>query len=314
MMKNNVNSKLFSLFLPALLISVSFISCNNEKRESPTEGELTLISSEDLYPIMQLQAQDFQRVYEKTKIVHLSSSTRDAVVQLLNDSVKLIASGRDFNDEEKSVIQKNNLDVTVTKTAFDAVAVVVNSNNSIKKLTTVQLNEIFSRKIKNWKELHEAKLRGEIFIAIGDPNSGVHEFVKQKLNNGKKIEAVIYPCSTTSQVIEIVKGNTNAMGFISSCWLNDLPENVKSLELGDPNFRRDSSQTEMEYFSPHQAYVYKNYYPLTRTVYLLGHNVGRGVGLGFMSFVAGVEGQKIFVKNGLVPATMPVRLVQLTQQ
>lgn len=315
MKKNSISLKISAVIASALLfLTLFFISCNNEKRESPTEGELTLISSEDVYPIMALEVQDFQRIYDKTKITHLSSSTRDAIVQLLNDSVKVIVSGRDFNNEEKQVIEKNGLEVSATKIAYDAVVVISNKNNGITKMTTTELADIFSGKKKLWSKFSDSKLSNEIFLAIGDINSGVHEFVAQKILGGKKIDAVVYPCSTTSQVIEMVKQHPNALGFITSSWLTDAVNLVNVVELGDPQFRRDSTQKEMEYFSPHQAHVYRNYYPLTRTIYILSHNVGKGVGLGFTSFVAGVEGQKIIVKNGLVPATMPVRLVQLTQQ
>ena len=86
------------------------------------------------------------------------------------------------------------------------------------------------------------------------------------------------------------------------------------LEVGDPEFKSDSTVTEMEYFAPHQAHIYRNYYPLSRSIYIFTHKAGRGVARGFAAFAAGVDGQKIIVKNGLVPATMPVRLVQLQQQ
>jgi phosphate transport system substrate-binding protein len=36
-----------------------------------------------------------------------------------------------------------------------------------------------------------------------------------------------------------------------------------------------------------------------------------GLGTGFVSFVAGDQGQRIILKSGLVPATMPVRLIQV---
>jgi phosphate transport system substrate-binding protein len=70
----------------------------------------------------------------------------------------------------------------------------------------------------------------------------------------------------------------------------------------------------LEYFPPLQAHVYRGYYPLTRTLYLFSRNAGNGVGIGLTAFMTGVEGQKLFKENGLVPATMPVRLVQPEDQ
>jgi phosphate transport system substrate-binding protein len=43
-------------------------------------------------------------------------------------------------------------------------------------------------------------------------------------------------------------------------------------------------------------------------------DVERNISVGFISFAASVEGQKVFLNSGLVPVTMPVRLVQLTSE
>ena len=52
------------------------------------------------------------------------------------------------------------------------------------------------------------------------------------------------------------------------------------------------------------------YYPLCRELYVISREGRTGLGTGFASFVAGDNGQRIFLKAGLVPATVPVRLVQ----
>jgi len=36
-----------------------------------------------------------------------------------------------------------------------------------------------------------------------------------------------------------------------------------------------------------------------------------GLGTGFAQFIAGEKGQRIFLKSGLVPAQMPIRLVEV---
>jgi phosphate transport system substrate-binding protein len=39
-----------------------------------------------------------------------------------------------------------------------------------------------------------------------------------------------------------------------------------------------------------------------------------GLGSGFVSFVAGEKGQRIILKSGLVPATMPIRIIQTKKE
>ncbi len=52
-------------------------------------------------------------------------------------------------------------------------------------------------------------------------------------------------------------------------------------------------------------------YPLYREVYIISKEAYTGLGTGFTAFVASERGQRIVLKLGLVPATMPVRLVEL---
>ncbi len=253
-------------------------------------------------------------MYEQAHITHLQSTTRDAVVQLLNDSVKLITSPRQFNDEERAVIQKYKLEVDTFKIAYDAALVLVNENNSLTRIKVEELKDILLGKAKTWRDVGEKKIAGRIVVALGGVNSGMYEYVKQRITNSQPFADVVYPCSTTTQVISYVASHNNAIGFVSQSWVSSTPAKTRILDIGDPNFTRDSASTTLEYFPPLQAHVYRGYYPLSRTLYIFSRNAGTGVGVGFTAFVTGGEGQKLFLKNGLVPATMPVRLIQLESQ
>ncbi|MBW7887517.1 MAG: substrate-binding domain-containing protein [Bacteroidetes bacterium] len=309
------NVRLLILLIFITVVTLTIISCNrDEKRESPTEGELTLISSEEIFPVMKIESDDFQRAYEKTKVLNLPSTTRDAVVQLLNDSVKLIIIPRSFNDEERSVIQKNEMEIDSTIIAYDAVAVIVNAENSLSQITTEQLGAVLSGSAKFWSNISGKNDQRTIVAAMGEPNSAVYEYLKTNITKGKAFAPIVYPCSTSFQILEFVQKHSNAIGFIGTAWIAQLPKGIKVLKVGDPNFKSDSTATALEFFEPHQAYIYQNFYPMRRTIFIYEHNVGRGVGLGLTSFIAGAQGQSIIVKNNLVPATMPVRLIQLTQK
>ncbi len=310
----NVNLNNRNGFVLSFLILISVVvlqSCSNEKRETLTSGSLTMITSEDVFPVIDIQVKDFQRIYIQSKIINRSSSSRDAIVQMLNDSIKLIVCARALNDEERRVIAQNKLEVDSIKIAFDGVAVIVNKKNSLAKLNIDDLRKLLSGKIQRWSELKGSSLSSAVIVAMGDPNSGVHEFVRRRVIGNEQLTSSFYPCSSSTEVFSIVKERPNVIGFVGTSWISNMPEEIKTLEIGDPNCKRDSTSTELEYFPPHQAHIYRKYYPLTRTIYIYSHNVGKGVGLGFTSFAASTEGQKIIVSNGLVPATMPVRLVQL---
>jgi len=65
------------------------------------------------------------------------------------------------------------------------------------------------------------------------------------------------------------------------------------------------------YYRPQQGFIYDKSYPFVREVYLISRETFAGLGTGFISFACGEQGQRIVLKSGLVPATMPIRLVQI---
>jgi phosphate transport system substrate-binding protein len=62
-------------------------------------------------------------------------------------------------------------------------------------------------------------------------------------------------------------------------------------------------------YQPYQAYIAQNLYPYCRSVYVICSEPRTGLASGFTNFMAGDKGQRIILKSGLVPSTMPVRIV-----
>ena len=298
----------------SLSLLLTWTGCQKEPRELPTRGNLVVISTEDIFPIMDAEVKEFQSMYQEARVTHLQSTPRDAVAQLLNDSVKVITSSRQFNDDEKAVIAKYKLEVDTFKVAYEAALVIVNGKNSLTKIKVGELKDVLLGKSRTWRDLGETKVSGRIIVALEKANSGMYDYVKKRITNSKPFADVVYPCSTAADVLSYVAANDNAIGFVNQAWVTSVPANTRILDIGDQGFTRDSTSTTLEYFHPFQAHVYRGYYPLTRTLYLFSRNAGNGVGIGLTAFMTGAEGQKLFLKHGLVPATMPVRLVQSEDQ
>jgi phosphate transport system substrate-binding protein len=65
------------------------------------------------------------------------------------------------------------------------------------------------------------------------------------------------------------------------------------------------------YYRPQQGFIYGKEYPFVREIYLISRETFRGLGSGFINWACAEQGQRIVLKSGLVPATMPIRLVQI---
>jgi phosphate transport system substrate-binding protein len=65
------------------------------------------------------------------------------------------------------------------------------------------------------------------------------------------------------------------------------------------------------YYRPDQGWIYDKSYPFVREVYMITRETFKGLGAGFIQWATAEQGQRIVLKSGLVPATMPIRLVQI---
>ncbi|MDE3056907.1 MAG: substrate-binding domain-containing protein [Bacteroidota bacterium] len=304
----------FFLFISALITLVVCVGCQESQKDLPTKGHTTMMASDDVYPVIKKEVDEFQGMYDQAHVKLLESSARDAVVQLLNDSVKVIAVARDLNDEERDVIKKYSLNVETYKIAYDGAVVLVNEHNILSQITVEQLKKILLGDFKLWSNVGAKGNGSRIVVAIGGPNSGMYEYINARITEGKPFASVIMPCASNEKVIEYVARHSNALGFVAQAYVDSAPPKTRILAVGDPNFKRDSTSPRLEYFQPYQAYIYQKYYPLCRTIYVFRNDPTEGVSLGITAFIAGAAGQKIFLSSGLVPATMPVRLVHIQSQ
>ena len=309
------------LFVFMAGLSVAALSCNLRKTSAPsaTEGDLNIYCAESVSPSVTEMANDFNSIYTKAHVTVEAVPTRTAIVKLLNNETKLIVASRRFNQDELDVMKKYNIEVDSLIVAYDAAVVIVNRDNPIDSINTDQLRDIFSGKTTTWDKL-EKRFQGRIIPVLESPNSGLVEFFKDRvLGNEKFGEA--YPCTTMAHVYSFVRGNPQAIGVISADWQNAGPNllparepspkwlevsEVDSSAIGnvDPN-------SFGSYYYPYQAHIGRRYYPLTHPVYFFSRDFDVGLATGFLTFAAGNQGQKIFLKNQLVPATVPVRYVQL---
>ena len=73
-------------------------------------------------------------------------------------------------------------------------------------------------------------------------------------------------------------------------------------------------KTDDDYLKPYKAYIAMKKYPLSRQVYMISRETRSGLGSGFITYVASDKGQRIVLKSGLVPATAPIRLVEIKRE
>lgn len=292
-------------------MTVALVSCQQQRNTgSTTRGSVKVECDEALWPVMQIEADDFQRTYTDAHITMRSVEAREAIANFFNDSVRVIVTDRMLNKGERDAIAAAKVEFQEFRIALDGIAVITHKDNPVKDLRMGQLDSIFSGRMTKWPVT-----RKSIDVAIGNVNSSTNEVFGTLVLKGEKFTPEATAFSSSERLVEFVRNSENAIGIVGLSWVRGLDKELTVIGLGDPSSRPDSTEPLGKFYRPFQAYVYKGYYPLVRAAYMYTRELTNlTVGYGFIAHVTSAPGQQIFLNNGLVPTTMPVRIVNLTSQ
>ncbi len=297
-------------------------SCSNSGKpkltDTPTAGNILVIADESYQPLVSTEADTFMGLYRNAKIVVKYLPETEAFKELTsNDSVRLIISARELNENEKDYFKGRNLLPVTTKIAIDAVALIVNNDNPDTLITYDKVQDIISGKVYSWKQVNKKSLLDSISIVFDRNGSANTRYLKEKFLGNSPFPKNCYATNSNAEVVEYVSRNKNAIGVLSVNWISDADDpsannflkKIHVVEISPPDTSKDAGQ----FFKPYQGFIALNQYPLTRNVYVISREGRSGLGTGFASFVAGDQGQRIVRLMGMLPATIPVRLIRLNQ-
>ena len=278
----------------------------NKQTETTTAGHRLLLAADPYVPLMQQEVDQFVSLYPRVTIEVRGSSTRGAIVSLLNDSVHMIVIDRQFNEEEKQVAQQASLRIVENKIAEDGIAIIVHKQNPIQNISTESMQRIVTRTAHEWMQIEKSRWSGPIDLVLTGRNSGMYELLQKKIFTGSKPLEPNTVMNSQRDVIHYVSEHPYSIGFVAASILTDERENVNIL----PVLTMSPEGIEKEYL-PGQQEIHESLYPFHYSLYLYNAEAKAAVGLGFSALVLSHIGQKIFQKSGLVPVTIPYRTIQL---
>jgi phosphate transport system substrate-binding protein len=152
-------------------------------------------------------------------------------------------------------------------------------------------------------------------IVFDNPNSSLVRYLKNLSGNQELKQKNIYALSSSKEVIKYVSTHPNSIGITGFSWLNDpdkdyaeAVDKVKIVGVKDEN----SKIAPNEYFKPSQTTLVQHTYPLSRSLYIIDCTGRKGLGSGFASFLSSERGQRIILKSGLLPDSIPQREINIT--
>ncbi|MBX7206432.1 MAG: substrate-binding domain-containing protein [Bacteroidia bacterium] len=262
-----------------------------------------------LKPLLEAEQLAFEGLRDKEKL-NLSVLTEDELFRaFMQDSVRFIVASRKLNELERKSLQQRQLVYNETKIATDAIALIVGNKFPIDNLSYSQLHDIVNGSITNGQQLSSKLPASELKIVFDHPHSSIIRQFDDSLLRGRKRPATFFALGSPGEVVDYVEKNENSIGLIGMSWISEhndttagsFLDRIKVLELENPY--------NHEYYLPLQGYIATKEYALIREVFVI--TLGNTVRFPFGNYLTNDKGQRVVLKEGLIPATMPLRLVKI---
>lgn len=289
---------------------------SGEVADTTTTGHLRISVDATFQPILESHVDTFQKLYPYAQVVATYKPEADALQDLLTDSVRAVVVSRPLKADEEKVFEQLKLIPKVIPIATDGVAVLVHPSNPDSLLTVDQLRRICTGELKQWGQISgkSAKL-GDIRLVFDQNGSSTARYMQDSVTRGAAISKEAFASSSNPKVIEYVATHPNAIGVIGVNWISDIDDakvqgfkhQVRVAGLSPATTPPSNPDA---YIQPFQRYLATKEYPLRRQVYVISREARSGLATGFSAFLAGRNGQLIFLKSGLMPAYGQARLVK----
>jgi len=310
----------FLLSAAVLLAGIMiFTSCVNRGtkplNETPTRGDIKITVDESFQPLLETEIFTFTHLYNNAFITAQYKPEFDVVNDFMDDSVKVIVTSKKLTDNQIQYLREDLIIARTITFAYDALALVTSRENYDTLINYNTVRDIFLGKITNWNQINPKSNLGEIRVIFDNTKSGNIRYFKELFEITDALPRNFYAVNSNPEVIDFVSRNRNAIGIISVNWISDVYDSLSISFSKKINVLAVSNQFlgDRSYYRPYQGSIYDKSYPFVREIYLISRETFAGLGTGFIQWATAEQGQLIIKRSGLVPATMPIRLVQIKQ-
>jgi phosphate transport system substrate-binding protein len=270
-------------------------------------GNVNSIGSDTLNNLMTFWAESFKGQYPSVRIQIEGKGSNTAPPAITEGTSQLGPMSRTMKDAEIDAFEKkHSYKPTAIRVAIDGLAVYVNKDNPLDKITMPQLDAIFSKgrkggakeDITTWGQLGSTGDWAAKPISLYGRNSasGTYNYFKEHaLYKGDYKDTVKEQPGSAG----VVNGITEDMGGIGYSGMGYKTSGVKTLSVaakeGAPYYNTDSEN------------VYSGKYPISRFLYVYINRAPNKpldpLVREFIKYVLSQEGQEIVVKDGFLPLT-----------
>ncbi|NLG50469.1 MAG: hypothetical protein GX552_10205, partial [Chloroflexi bacterium] len=144
-----------AMLVLALLLSGCGGSQRVEEQPAPATSPDTIENkgSDTMVNLALAWAEAYMQIHPEVSISVTGGGTGTGIAAMISRAVDIANASRQMSDIEISAAEANGILPVEFVIARDAIAVVVNPNNPVDRLTIQQISDIYTGKITNWREV-----------------------------------------------------------------------------------------------------------------------------------------------------------------
>jgi phosphate transport system substrate-binding protein len=277
-----------TLFLVGLLAG-----CGQEVDPNEPTGFVQVKGSDTIVNAAQKVAEEFMKDYPHVFVAVTGGGSGVGIASLISKTCDVATASREMKPKEFEMARARGVEPNEHVVAYDGVAVIVNTDNPIDRLTIEDLHRIFTGKVTNWSELGGKDLH--IVTLSREVSSGTHMYFKEEVvqlgrkGNTDEFSPDTLLLSSSQTIVEETVANEAAIGYLGMGYVSDR---VKALRIQAKNG---------QYYPPDMAHVVNKSYPLARPLFFYTNGRPEGATKLFVDFALSPKGQQQFVETGFVP-------------
>ena len=281
-----------------LILTVVFLSSCSEKNESTAysassvnntqKSSITIKGSDTVLPITQKVAESFMEEHPAASITIVGGGSGVGITALSEKTTDIAMTSRPIKLEEKLAFKEKQIQLSEAIVSYDALSIVVNPENKIGQLTKEQISDIFTGKIKNWKDVGGIDMK--IIVYSRESSSGTFEFFKEHVMDNKNYDATVLSMPATGAIVQSVSQTNGAIGYIGFAYDTKAVKNIA--------VSYDKGKT---FVLPSIKAAQNGTYPIARPLYFYYDSSNETTVKPFIDYVLSSKGQADVLKVGYVP-------------
>jgi phosphate transport system substrate-binding protein len=258
-------------------------------------GSITVKGSDTLVILAQKWAEVYMSQHKDVKIQVTGGGSGIGFAALQNNTTDIADASRPIKPAERAACIKSfGKTPREYKVALDGLSVYVNSDNPLNEISVEQLSQIFTGKVRNWKELGGAD--SPITVYSRENSSGTYEFFKEHVLKGQDFVPSAQTMPGTAALLQAVSKDPNGIGYGGAAY----GHGAKALKVKKT---ADSPAIEAT-----EENVVSGKYPIWRYLYnYMSPEKDKGEIAAYLNWIRSDEGQKIVKDVGYYPLPQNLR-------